>query len=83
MREDESPYGCYGRRNGSLAYNWRLGRAMVLGCLPWRLIALCFSMTGICRACIFSLVYPVFLFPFPFSVDTAWPHYNVVNWTVD
>ena len=33
MREDESPCRCFGYRNESLAYNWRLGRAMVLGSL--------------------------------------------------
>ena len=30
MRQDKSPRKCYGRKHESLAYNWLLGRAMVL-----------------------------------------------------
>ena len=33
MRENKSPCKCYGRKHESLAYNWRLSRAMVLGSL--------------------------------------------------
>ena len=56
MREDKSPCKCFGRKHESLAYNWRLGRAMVLGSLitvSGRLIILGYSRTGICCACIF------------------------------
>ena len=74
MHEDKSPCKCYGRKHESLAYNWLLGRAMVLGSLitvSGRLIVLGYSRTGTCCACIFSLIYPVFLCLFPFSADTA------------
>ena len=56
MREDKSTCKCYGRKHESLAYNWRLGRAMVLSSLiavSGRLIILGYSRTGICCACIF------------------------------
>ena len=33
MRDDKSLCKCYGRKHKSLAYNWRLGREMVLGSL--------------------------------------------------
>ena len=33
MRDDKSLRKCYGRKHKSLAYNWRLGRKMVLGSL--------------------------------------------------
>ena len=55
MREDKSPCKCYGRKHESLAYNWRLGRAMMLNSLitvSGRLIILGYSRTGICCACI-------------------------------
>ena len=35
-----------------------------------------YSRTGTCCACIFSLIYPVFLCLFPFSADTAWPDFR-------
>ena len=56
MHEDKSLCKCYGRKRESLAYNWRLGQAMVLGSLitvSGRLIILGYSRTGICCACIF------------------------------
>ena len=31
----------------------------------------------------FSPIYPVFICLFPFSADTDWPDYNVVDWAVD
>ena len=33
MRDDKSLCKCYGRKHESLAFNWRLGREMVLGSL--------------------------------------------------
>ena len=33
MRDDKSLCKCYGRKHERLAYNWRLGRVMVLGSL--------------------------------------------------
>ena len=83
MRDDKSLCKCYGRKHESLAYNWRLGRAMVLGSLRCLGIVLGYSKTGTCCACSFSLIYPVFFCLFPFSADTAWPDYNVVDWVVD
>ena len=66
MREDKSPCKCYGRKHKSLAYNWLLGRAMVLGSLitvSGRLIVLGYSRTGTCCACIFlSSVLSSFVF---------------------
>ena len=53
----------------SLAYNWLLGRAMVLGSLiivSGRLIVLGYSRTGTCCACIFL---SSILFSFVFSLS--------------
>ena len=84
MCDDKSLCKCYGCKHESLPYSWRLGREMVLGNLvSGRLIVLGYSRTGTCCTCIFSLIYPVFLCLFPFSTDTAWPDYNVVDWAVD
>ena len=55
MREDRSPCKCYGHKHESLAYNWLLGRAMVLGSLitvSGRLIVLGYSRTGTCLLCL-------------------------------
>ena len=57
MREDKSPCKCYGRKHESLAYNWLLGRAMVLGSLitvSGRLIVLGYSRSGTCLLCLHS-----------------------------
>ena len=74
MREDKSPYKCNGRKHEGLAYNWLLGRAMVLGSLITVSGRLLFWVTvgqgPVCCACILSLIYPVFLCLFPFSADT-------------
>ena len=56
MREDKSPCKFYSRKHESVAYNWRLGRAMVLRSLirvSGRLIIWGYSRTEICCACIF------------------------------
>ena len=57
MREDKSPCKCNGRKHESLAYNWLLGRAMVLGSfitVSGRLIFLAIVGQGpVCCGCIF------------------------------
>ena len=79
MRDDKSLCKCYGRKHENLAYNWRLGgRWCWVAYSVWA--SYCYSRTGTCCAYIFSLIYPVFLCLFPFSTDTAWPDYNVVDW---
>ena len=57
MREDKSPCKCNGRKHESLAYNWLLRRAMVLGSLitvSGRLIVLGYSRSGTCLLCLHS-----------------------------
>ena len=82
MRDDKSLCKCYGRKHKSLAYNWRLGREMVLGSLQlfWVIVG---QGPAVLAFFLFSLIYPVFLRLFHFSADTAWPYYNVVDWAVD
>ena len=83
MREDKSLCKCYGRKHKSLAYNWLLGRAMVLGSLGVLFFWVIEGQGPVCCACIFSLIYPVFLCLFPFSADVACFDYNVVERAVD
>ena len=85
MRDDKSMCKCFGRKHESLAYNWRLGRAMVLGSLQCLGVLLFWVIVGQGPAVLafFSLIYPVFLCLFHFSADTAWPDYSVVDWAVD
>ena len=75
MREDKSPCKCYGRKHESLAYNWLLGRAMVLGSLitvSGRFIVLGYSRTGTCLLCLqFFSHLSCLPLSFPFSADTA------------
>ena len=71
MREDKSPCKCYGRKHESLAYNWLLGRAMMLGSfitVSGRLIILGYSRTGTCLLCLhFFLSSTCILSSFVFS----------------
>ena len=85
MGVDKSLCKYYGRKHESLAYNWPLGRAMVLGSLQCLGVLLFCVIAGQGSAVLafFSLIYPVFICLFLFSADTAWPGYNVVDWAVD
>ena len=46
MRDDKSLCKCYGRKHKSLAYNWQLGREMVLGSLQCLGILLFWVIVG-------------------------------------
>ena len=48
-----------------------------------RLIVLGLVGQGPAVLAFFSLIYPVFHCLFPFSADTSWPDYNVVDWAID
>ena len=69
MRDDKSLCKCYGRKHESLAFNWRLGREMVLGSLQCLGVLLFWVIVGQGPAVLAFFLSPI-LSSFDFSISS-------------